>query len=57
MATKQPTKLEETLDVALDTAQKMLKSTQSPSNELQVDILKTANELIKTVIMGQKPTV
>ena len=57
MATKQQSKLDETLDVALDTAQKLLKSTQSPSNELQINIINTANELIKTVIMAQKPTV
>lgn len=57
MAVKQQTKLDETLDVALDTAQKLLKSTQSPSNELQINIINTANELIKTVIMAQKPTV
>ena len=57
MAVKQQTKLEETLEVALDTAQKMLKSNQSPSNELQINIVNSANELIKTVIMAQKPTV
>lgn len=57
MAVKQQSKLEETLDVALDTAQKLLKSNQSPSNELQIDILNSANELIKTVVSYQKTTV
>lgn len=56
MAVKQ-TKLEDTLDVALETAKNMLKSNPNPTSELQVNIINSANELIKTVIMGQKPTV
>ena len=57
MAAKQQSKLDETLDVALDTAKNMLRSNPNPSSELQVNIINSANELIKTVIMAQKPTV
>lgn len=50
MAKKDTVTLDEVKDVMLATAKSMLEANKNPSNEIQIKIINTANELVKTVI-------